>query len=99
MKSILLLSTCLFLCCGWTYSQNEKPAEPPHPWTLQACISYARQNNLQVKTARLATTLAKQDLLQAENNRLPDIYGSLSHSWIRRQKNTATINGTQPQGS
>lgn len=99
MKKVFLLSICLFLAGSATHSQSGNLAEPPHAWTLQECILYARQNNLQVKTGRLAASLAMQDLLQAENNRLPSVSGSLSQSWVRRQKSATTINGTQAQGS
>jgi outer membrane protein len=37
-------------------------------------------------------------LLQAENNKLPNVAGSLSHNWVQR-KNTTAGTATQPQAS
>lgn len=48
-------------------------------WSLEECINYAIENNIQVQTSDLNRALAKQNLVQSKYNTLPDLNGSASH--------------------
>jgi len=50
-------------------------------WTLQECIEYALQNNLQVKQAGFTSQNVQIILKQAKNNLLPAINGSTGYGW------------------
>lgn len=50
-------------------------------WSLQDCIDYALANNIQVKQQELSVQLAKINLLQSKMGVLPDLNGSVSHSY------------------
>ncbi len=50
-------------------------------WTLQECIQYALENNLQIQQNELSQKLADYDLKQAKYNVLPDLNGFASHAY------------------
>jgi outer membrane protein len=50
-------------------------------WTLEECIKYALENNIQIKRQELQTKIAKNDYKQSEMQRLPDLNGNVSHNW------------------
>ena len=50
-------------------------------WSLEDCISYAIENNIQVKQAKLGIDLARQNLLQSKANSLPRVNANVSHSY------------------
>jgi outer membrane protein len=50
-------------------------------WTLQECIQYALDNNIQIKRQELQTEIAKNDYHQSKMQRLPDLNGTASHNW------------------
>jgi outer membrane protein len=50
-------------------------------WTIQECIEYALNNNLQYKLSALAVNFQENTLQQAKNNRLPTLNGQASHSY------------------
>lgn len=54
-------------------------------WTLEECINYALENNIQVKQSYLAAESDKITALQNKLNALPNLNGSVSHnySWGR----------------
>jgi len=50
-------------------------------WTLEECISYALENNLQIQQNELSQKLADYDLKQAKYNILPDLNGFAAHAY------------------
>lgn len=50
-------------------------------WTLQECINYAVQNNISIKSSELDLKTAAINKKDAFGNFLPNINGSVSHSW------------------
>lgn len=50
-------------------------------WTLEGCINYALENNLQVQQNELSQQLADYDLKSAKYNVLPDLNGFVSHAY------------------
>jgi outer membrane protein len=50
-------------------------------WTLQECIQYAMDNNLQVKRQELQSQVNQKDYTQSKFNRLPEIYGEATNTW------------------
>ncbi|SDJ84369.1 outer membrane protein [Catalinimonas alkaloidigena] len=58
---------------GW---RGTATAQQPDPWTLEAMIRYATENNLQVKQAALTTQSYAADYTQAKASRLPSLNAS-----------------------
>ena len=54
-------------------------------WTLEECVNYALENNLQIKQSRLQTEVADINLLQSKLNFAPSANASsnLNYSWGR----------------
>lgn len=99
MKKVILLGSSILLFATTIYAQNTGSESLIQQWTLQDCIDYAKQNNFQLKSLRLSGTAAMLDLYQAENNKLPDVYGSFSQTWIQRKNSNGQSGGTQVPAS
>ena len=50
-------------------------------WTLQRCIDYAIENNIQIRQSDIAAQTREVDLNTARSNRLPGVSASASQSW------------------
>ena len=50
-------------------------------WTLQRCIDYALENNIQIRQSDIATQNSEVDYNSARSNRLPDLSASASQNW------------------
>lgn len=50
-------------------------------WSLQKCIDYAIENNIQIKQQQLNTSYNQNLVNQAEFDRLPNLNGSLSNNY------------------
>lgn len=73
-KSISL-GIALFLGLSDPYSAQNKV------WTLEDCIQYALENNIQVQQIELSQKLSEYDLKQAKYNVLPDLNGFATHAY------------------
>ncbi len=54
-------------------------AEAQTKWTLEQCINYALQNNIQIKRQELQTESTKKDYVQSELNLLPNLNADFQH--------------------
>ena len=72
MKKILLLLIII------SFSHNIKAQKK---WTLEDCIKYALDNNIQVKQSQLSAESDKISALQSKLGVLPNINGSVSHNY------------------
>lgn len=50
-------------------------------WTLDRCIDYAIENNIQIRQSDIAAQTRDVDLNSARSNRLPGVSASASQSW------------------
>jgi outer membrane protein len=67
---LLFLAGCLFVNA---YSQKK--------WSLEECINYAYENNLQIKQQQLNVNLNKNNLNQSKFNTLPNLNGQWQHNF------------------
>jgi outer membrane protein len=75
MKRIFaIISTAVILSSG-------TPVMAQGNWTLQQCIDYALDNNIQIKQQNLAIDYQKNQLDQAKSNRLPNLNGQLGNNY------------------
>jgi len=50
-------------------------------WTLEECMTYALENNIQVLQSRIQTNQKEIDLDNAKDNRLPSVSAGASQNW------------------
>ncbi len=53
---------------------------PQKKWTLQECITYAHENNLQVQKQQISVEQAENNLLSAKMEYIPSLNASMNHS-------------------
>jgi len=70
-KYIILIAVLLF--SGGIFAQQS--------WSLRDCIDYALKHNIQIQKQEIANEQQKVELNTAKNKRLPDLSGSMSHSY------------------
>lgn len=56
-------------------------AQEDRTWTLEECIKYAMENNIQIKQQLLGVELSEQDLLESKASVLPSLNGNASHGY------------------
>lgn len=97
MCRVLYLSTFLLLLTGIATAQDN--AQLPAKWTLEDCINYAKENNIQINTLKLSSDAAKLDWQQSKNNRLPNVNGTISQSLVNSNNADPVIGGFQTQAN
>ena len=85
----VLILTITFLSPG-ANAQDADTASLPSLWTLQQCIDYAKQKNIQVNTLRLTEASAEQNLLLSKAAKSPDLSGN----YTPQVTNSKIINAT-----
>jgi outer membrane protein len=73
-KFLILIFTCLVLSQGHTFAQSKV-------WSLEDCIKYAIENNIQIKQQVIQTDVQKNSLDLAKFQLLPSLNGQASHSY------------------
>ncbi|MCB8995546.1 MAG: TolC family protein [Bacteroidales bacterium] len=74
MKKIKLLILLTGLFSAYAFSQEKDE------WTLEKCISYALENNIQIKRQELQSDLSQADYKQSYFNFTPSLSAGLEHS-------------------
>jgi outer membrane protein len=70
----------------------------PAAWTLENCITYAKENNISINSLRLSKNAAEQDLLQAKDAKYPNLNGTISQGIFALNGNNGLhLNGAQSQ--
>jgi outer membrane protein len=84
MKTKLSITVLIFVLCSFTnYAQTEQ-------WTLEECISYAREHNIAIKQLELQKKNSEINLNTAQNSRLPDLNSSMGQNWNFGRTQTQT---------
>ncbi len=68
------LAVLVFIVGLSTNAQTKK-------WTLQECVSYAIENNIQIKQSELDTDIATENIRSAKGNFLPTVNASASQNY------------------
>jgi outer membrane protein len=98
-KLYLLL---FFLCIKPVYAltqQDSLPRNTPALWTLQACIAYAKENNISIATLRLTQKSTEEDLLQARAAVMPNLTGQATQSLVNGNSSLNAGAGVQTSGN
>jgi outer membrane protein len=73
-KVLLIISACLLSSQGLIFSQQKV-------WSLEECIKYAIENNIQIKQQSIQTDIQKNSFDLAKFQLLPSLNGQVSHSY------------------
>ncbi|MBE3085986.1 MAG: TolC family protein [Bacteroidetes bacterium] len=73
-KFLILIFTCLLSSQGLIFSQQKV-------WSLEDCIKYAIENNIQIKQQVIQTEVQKNSLDLAKLKLLPTLNGQASHDY------------------
>jgi outer membrane protein len=73
-KLLFFITACLFLFQGSIIAQEKV-------WSLQDCIKYAIENNIQIKQQAIQTQVQKNSLDLAKYKLLPTLNGQASHNY------------------
>lgn len=74
-KSLILLAFLSVFLVNGLYAQDE------NDWTLQQCIEYALDNNIQIKQQELQVQMGENRLTRARHNALPSLNASANHAY------------------
>lgn len=80
-------------------AQDTLFADLPKQWRLEDCIEYAKKNNISLATLRLTRQSTEEDLLQSKAAILPNLNGSVSESFVNRNKAGQVSGSVQNQGN
>jgi len=76
MGRIMQVSISLVLLCPFNgYGQGSTV------WSLERCINYAVENNIQLKQTRLGVQVAAANMVQSKANLLPSINANATHAY------------------
>lgn len=89
----------LLLMATFSLSAQDSTLLSQKAWTLEDCINYARENNIQINSLRLSSDAASLDLQQSKYNRLPNVTGSVSQSLVNSNNADPVIGGFQTQAN
>jgi outer membrane protein len=73
-----LLTTVLFLILTWGI--QPLTSQTREYWTLEDCIEFAWQNNLQLQQQKLSVSIARENLIQSRANAYPNLNAGASHA-------------------
>ena len=100
MKKIgFIIIALIGLLPAFTNAQDSTLLNLPKEWSLQYCIQYAKQHNIQISTLRLNTNSAQEDLLQANAAKLPNLSASVGQSLVNSNNVNVVVGGLQTQAN
>src|SRR6056297_1149542 len=98
MNRIVFLFTAILLIgtAGISTAQEE--------WSLQKCVDYALENNIQIKRQELNADYSRNQVSQAKSDRLPNLNAGVSNSFsfgrsLNNDNVYENVNSTQLNGS
>lgn len=68
-------------CVAIIVSLGTTPVRSQKLWSLQECIQYALDNNIQIKRQELQKEITKNDYRQSKFQILPDLNAGAAHNW------------------
>jgi outer membrane protein len=79
MRQNNLLTLLLFLILAW--GVQPLTSQTQEYWTLEDCIEFAWQNNLQLQQQKLSVSIARENLNQSRANAYPNLNAGASHAY------------------
>lgn len=84
------------VCIGsaWLIAWGATAAEKPERWSLQDCLDYALENNIQVQKTKVAQLSGEEDYLQARARMFPSLSASVSQGFVNYPSNAVERNNS-----
>lgn len=99
MRSFMI-NTLMAILIIYAASSTAQTIEPlPAVWNLEQCITYSKQQNIQINTLRLAMKSTEQDLLLSKGAKYPNLLGSASQTFTNSKNADLVVGGFQTQSS
>lgn len=98
MKSKCFLFSLVIIMSGHLYGQASEVESPNvKQWTLQECIDYALDQNIQLRQNKISTLESEIDVKSARASLFPSLSFNSGHNITNRpyQQNSSTVNGTE----
>ena len=96
---IALLFCCYCLPFNGNAQTDTVQAGLPQTWTLQQCIDYAKQHNIEVNSLRLTEKTDQQNILLAKAAKYPNLTGNTTQSYTNSKNANPVVGGFQTQSS
>lgn len=93
-RKYLSLFILLLFSGSALYAQDSTLVGTTIKWDLVKCIDYAKKNNTQINTLRLAMKNSQQEYLLAKGARLPDLSASATQNFAHGNNFNSGINGS-----
>jgi len=83
MRSVsnILLFVAICLPCALLAQTGSSAPAIGQPWSMEQCINYAWDHNIQIKQAQLTQQVSKNNVLQSKANLFPTLNGFASHTY------------------
>jgi outer membrane protein len=98
IRIILCSALCLALF-SYTPCRAQDSTALPVKWDLQACLDYAKKNNIQINSLRLSKKTAEQEYLLSRAAREPNLFGSAGPTYTHSKNANPVVGGFQTQSS
>ena len=87
---VMILTTWII----WSLASCLGAQELPERWTLQTCLDYALENNIQVRQSRVSELSGLEDTELAKAQLFPSLSASVSQSFVNYPSGDATDNNS-----
>lgn len=78
----------------WASASCLDAQEPPERWTLQTCLEYALENNIQVRQSRVGELSGLEDTELAKAQLFPSLSASVTQGFVNYPSSDATENNS-----
>jgi outer membrane protein len=101
----MFLRLALFIIIGYglfagAVNAQDSAASPlPSRWDLQACLDYAKKNNININSLRLSARTAEQNYLLSRAQREPNLTGGVGLTYTHSKNANPVVGGFQTQSS
>ncbi|MBS1663537.1 MAG: TolC family protein [Bacteroidetes bacterium] len=99
LRSIVFISISLGLFAIRAGAQDTVRGPRPAHWDLQACLDYAKKNNIQLNSLRLSSKTAEQNYLLSRAAREPNLNGGVGLTYTHSKNANPVVGGFQTQSS
>jgi outer membrane protein len=82
-----------------SFAQDTARGPLPARWDLQTCLDYAKKNNIQINSLRLAEQTSEQNYLLSKAARQPNLNANLSQNIIHSKNTNPVVGGFSTQAS
>lgn len=99
IRQVVYIIIALVSFIGTASAQDTATSPLPARWDLQACLDYAKKNNIQLNSLRLSAQSAQQNYLYSKAQRQPNLTGGVGLTYTHSKNANPVVGGFQTQSS